>query len=590
MAEILFANLSKTGMKLSTITGASGTLTNLEIVGTHSGGQITDTREVNVNGSSVLTGNHSTARGMTLVIFNRDMTVDYIATFDLHASDNAIMALNTKLSGITSTQIAVMCSRDAINSNNPLDATMKRLRSNAWPGTKWFNPGAGVVLDRRRTSYAAIVCGRKRVIVSEKMVGHGAKEGKAAIQMAFSDPTRIGYSGFGKPIIDDTGIEFMQSTGTNELIHIWLNQSLSSLSLSSGMEYMFNSLAEIDAIAANGDTYVQYEISFFKGDTLSSQEIRTVSSVEGWQQVEIRGSIPSDVDRIMVSAKQKRNTPGTVSGTVYVKNTVMTLSDNTQSRTAGVSIGVNGTSVKRYEDSLGNFGHYDPDGYYAAYKDDSNLLRDLPIQQHVNEPIRWMNKVIDNPNERVVIKTNANLERDSSVVNIDPNKMYYCSVWVNKQVKTKGSFMLGFRSLNSAGEMQNLRRTDSVDGSSGVNPYLYSQTPEHDYLEDRQWYLLQGFLLPHNITQDDATKFVEENNEFYGWDDLYGNGIGVSSEGTGYYGWVNSPNCVQGKLAFLDWYNNESNSTSLWALPIIREVKLGSIDIDDAFISSISLS
>jgi hypothetical protein len=594
MAEILFANLSKTGMELSTITGAAGSLYNLEIRGTHSfNDNITDVRDIKVNYESILSGtSHGQSRGMTMIIFNTDMSISYSATFDLYGAESAQNALADKMKTITSSQIAVLCSRDAIATNTKLDDSFKYYRSNAWAGVEWFNK-SGIsteeLADRRRTSYAAVICGRKKAIVAEKFVGHGAKDGYADIQLAFSDPTKIGYSGFGKPLIDDIDQEILKSAGTTEMIKRWIDAPLTDLNLKVGDEYMFSSLAEINAISASTSTFVLYVISYYAGSTWKAEQSRIVRCVEGWQQVEIRHKIPVGCDRLVVDVRQRRDPhPSTPTGTTWVKNTVMSLSDNTQAQTSGVSIGTYGTSVRRYEDSLGNFGSYDPDGYYESFNSESNLLRNLPLTQQTDEPIRWMNRILDNNNERIVMNTTGDQQNESSVVLIDPTQMYYCSVWVNRQVKTDGEYMLGFRSFNDDDTQLKLRPTNDILNAG--TEWMYSQTPAFDMLEDRQWYLMQGFLLPHDITQEDANAFVEANQEFYGWDDLYGNGIGISDEGNGYYGWVNNANCTKGKLAFLDFYNDTATSNSLWALPIIREVKLGSIDIDDGLITSISLS
>lgn len=595
MAEILFANLSKTGMNLSTLTGASGSLVNLEIRGSHSGNSsIIDARDIKVNLESKLAGqSHGQNRGLTMIIFNSNMSIDYSATFDVYGAESAQNALADKMKTITSSQIAVICSRDVIASNAKLDASFAYFRSNAWPTISWFNKPSDDrtdVTDRRRSSYAAVICGRKKAVVAEKFVGHGAKEGCADIQIAFSNPNQIGYYGYGKPIIDDVSNEILHSQGNNQMIKTWVDKPLTELGLRIGDEYRFSSLAEINAISASSGTYVLYVISYYNGGTWLSEQARKVTCVEGWQEVMIRHKIPTNCTRLIVDVRQRRDPhpASNPTGTTWVKNTVMTLSDNTQSQSAGVSIGVYGTSMRGYSDSLGNFGHYDPDGYYEAFNSESNLLRNLPITQNTVEPVRWMNRILDNNNERVVMKTTGDQQNETSVVPIDPSKMYYCAVWVNKQVKTKGNYMLGFRSLNHAGAQQVLRPTNNRAASG--NQLMYSQKPTPDYLEERQWYLLQGFLLPYDITQVDADAFVEANKDFYGWDDLYGNGIGVSDEGDGYYGWINNASCTKGKLAFLDYYNAASTANSLWALPIIREVKLGSIDIDDGLITSLSLT
>lgn len=581
MAEITFATISQYGMSVTPITGASGALGVLYAKGTQfkSGGF--GKRELTYNFKNMLSysgTDHSTRRGMNLSIFEEDMTQVYCVTFDTHSDDAARNNLADKMKTIGPKQIGVLTSYDAIQSNAKLDDAFKYLHSTSWPKTEFLKTGY-------RSSYVAIICGKKQNIVAEKFVGNNAPSPDAIIETAFNKPTSIGHTGYGTPMISDE--EMYTSTGTFAWIKRWYEKTpLTQLMLKPGDGLLLQSLGEIDAVASGANNQVVLTMTYHNSAGANLKETRkVVKSVEGWDQFEIRDVIPANTVSISVDAKRESTTGGSLTGHCYVKNTTLTLADHRQDVADHVSIGVYGTTVRGYEDSLGNFGHYDPKGYYEAYNSESNLLRGLNIDQAAIESVKWFDRVLDAPNERVVLKTTADLQKSVPVINIDPRKPYYVCVWVNKQVKTKGEFMLGFRAFNAAGQQLNLESTDRTS----TNAWMYSQRPKYDMLEDRQWYLLQGFLLPNHISTEQALEFIEANKEFYGWDDLYGNGIGVSDEGNGYYGWINHKDCVKGHISFLDYYNGGANSTSLWALPIIREMKVGSIDIDDAMLTSINI-
>ena len=583
MAEITFATISQYGMNVTPITGASGALNVLYMKGTqYKDGVGSPARELRYNHTNMLNysgSDHSKRRGMNLTIFEEDMRQSYCVTFDIHADDAARNNLADKIKSIGSKQIGVLTSFDAIQSNAKLDDAFKYLHSTSWPKTDYL-------YKTPRSSYAAIICGKKQNIVAEKFVGYAAPNPDAIIEIAFNKPTSIGHSGYGTPIISDE--EIYQSAGSSEWIKRWYDKTpLTQLKLKVGDGLLLQSLGQIDAIASGANNQVILSMSYHNSSGALIKDTRkVVTSVEGWDQFELRDIIPDGTVSLSVDARRAVNGSGSLAGICYVKNTTLTLADHRQDAADHVSIGVYGTTVRAYEDSLGNFGHYDPTGYYAAYNSESNLLRGLNLEQSTVESVKWFNRVLDGANERVVLKTTSDLQKSAPAIAIDPRKPYYICVWVNKQVKTKGEFMLGFRSFNSAGNQLALESTDRKSS----NAWMYSQRPTPDMLEDRQWYLLQGFLLPHHISTEQALEFIEANKEFYGWDDLYGNGIGVSDEGNGYYGWINNKDCVKGHISFLDYYNAGSNSTSLWALPIIREMKVGSIDIDDALLTSINIS
>lgn len=586
MAEQLFASMSEFGMQLSTLTGAKGSLGNLMVKGAlHPGSGSVPPRELKYNYVDKMVYNgtgHSTRRGLNLAIFDLNMNIVFMATYDTYGDTNAIGSLSAKMREITSSQIATLSTYDAMKSNQTLDDTFNYFRSNAWPGTAYLS-------SYSRTAYAAIICGKKKAIVAEKTIGGGADIDRTVeIEVAIDDPTGIGYSGFGTPVVSDELIS--ENTGTSNIVKAWASATpLSTLRLKVGDSYMFKSLGETDAIAAAANTYLDYEILYLNssGSEIGKQT-RRVSSVEGWEEIEIRDKIPTGCDKITIQAARKttREAPRSPQGSVYVKNTVMQLSDNDTAQATQVSIGVYGTSVKSYEDSLGSFGHYDPKGYFESAISESNIIRNTPLQQIANEPVRWMNKVLDDNIERVVMVTTQEAVSATVKFTIDPTKFYYACVWVNKQIKTSGEYCLGLREYSSSGSQLALTSTDGKT----TDIWMHSQIPKFDDLETRQWYLVQGFILPHNVDRKKALDFIEANKEFYGWDDLYGNGIGVSDEGSGYYGWISHKDAKTGEIALIDRGNGGKESKSLWALPIVRELSIGSIDIDDGVITSMNLS
>ncbi|MGL5306136.1 MAG: hypothetical protein ACRC9Y_08190 [Aeromonas veronii] len=587
MAEQVFATMGEYGMSLSTITGAKGSLGNLFLRGTQFISGDTNPRrlEYNYENQLMYSGtDHAVRRGLNLAIFDLNMKLVFMATYDVYSDVNAIKNLSDKMRSVTKSQLAVITSRDAIASDTTLDGTFDYFRSHAWPKTEYFNKGT----EYKRTSYACVICGKKQAIIAEKFVGRGVPYTHADIEISFEDPTTIGFSGFGNPIITDE--EIYENTGSSNIVKSWLSATpLSTHKLKVGDSFLFKSLGETDAVAASANSFLEYEIIYHNSTGAEvGKQIRRVSCVEGWQEIEIRDKIPTGCASLTVQAVRKttREAPRSPQGTVYVKNTVMQLSDNDRAQATQVSIGLYGTSVKSYEDSLGSFGHYDPSGYFQSAISESNHIRNSKIPQQTIEPVRWMDRVLDEDFERLVIKTTGDFRSESVKFAIDPTKFYYVCVWVNKQYKEAGKFMLGLRQFTSGGSMLDMKSTDGRT----TNKYMYSQWPEFDMLEDRQWYLLQGFILPHNVNQDKANEFIEANKEFYGWDDLYGNGIGISDEGNGYYGWISNKDVSNGAIQFLDYYNNGKESKSLWALPIVRELSIGSIDIDDGVLTSINLT
>lgn len=584
MAEQIFASMSEYGMSLSTITGASGSLGNLKIAGQQMAVS-PPPRVIEYNYVNQLVYNgvdHSRRRGLTLATFNQDMTLTYLATFDIYSDVNALLTLSNRLMDIKDTEIMVLASYDAINSSVDLDNTFKHLGSAVWPGREFFNKST----NHKRSSYAAIVCGKKRNVVAEKLVGYNMPQPQAIIEISFSDPLSIGNSGFGEPIITD--LDLRGSSGNKELVYSWANKkTLTELGIKVGDSFLVCSQGEIDAIAAAAGVWLDYDVVYYNS---SNGIIRTkstsIKSVEGWEQVAIRDTIPTGCVYITIQATKKSSGGGALVGTVYAKNTVMQRSDNTTSRSNTVSFGVYGTSLKSYDDSLGSFGQYNPESYFQAYISESNLLRNTPMPQVASEPIRWMDRVLDDDNYRSVVSTISDTSLDLVNVPLDPTKWYYFCVWVNKQEKESGEFKLGFVSYDNTNTVLDVHSTDRET----TDKQLYSQMPPFDTLETRQWYLLQGFLLPHNVDQNRADTFIDQNKDFYGWDDLYGNGIGVSDEGTGMYGWINNPNCTKGSMVLVDADNQAKQSKSLWALPIIKELTIGSIDIDDGMLTSISLT
>lgn len=579
MTEQLFANVSEHGITVTSLTGAKNPSGVLYLKGT----QDTSPRELKYNGVNQLNykgTDYSNSRGINLTIFESDMTIVSMATFDLCSGSMACDSLSTRINMISDTQIGVMTSSGAISSNANLDATFKAYRSVSWVGVKFFSNEYN-----KNSSYAAIVCGKKKAIVVEEFVGNNVPQPNAFIEATISDPTKLGYQGFGKALINDDELRY--NVDSNETVYAWLDKTqLTELNAKANDQLLFKSLGEIDAVAASGNVSLVFAIEFYNsvGNKIS-EETSVVNSVEGWEDVEIRSTIPTNCVSLTTRVKQIR-VGSTPIGKCYVKNTVMQLCDNTEEQATTVSIGLNHTIAKTVEDSLGNFGQYDPIGYHQAHSSDSNLLFNKSITNNAVEPVRWFDYILENPSERSVISTNSSFSAITEEVTIDPKKFYYVCVWVNKQQKDGGEYRLRFTALDNSGASLVLRKTNDLSVS---DKEMYSQMPSFDSLEQRQWYLLQGFLLPHHIKVEHATAIVEANKEFYGWDDLYGTGIGLSDEGTGEYGWVNNASCVKGYLSFVD-NSNAAQSKSFWALPMIRELRTASIDIDDGRLTSINLN
>ncbi|MGL4523802.1 MAG: interleukin-like EMT inducer domain-containing protein [Bacilli bacterium] len=583
MTEKLFASLSEYGMNLSTLTGASGSLGNLKAVGTQWKDGTSGKRVLEYNYVNLLTHSgtdHSSRRGMNIAIFDNNMALTYMATFDLYADQNALVSFIDRMRSIKPTELVILTSCDAIGSSDDIDELFKSYRSVSWPGKSYFSKGT----NYSRSSYVGVFCGKKQHIVGEKFVGGGSPESDAIIDMSFSDPTTIGFSGYGPLLVFDENIT--ESTGVTNVVKTWINQkSLSELSLKPADTFMLQGLAEINNIANMTNTYLEFRIIYYdKSKKEITSVTKPIKSVEGWEMVEIRDSIAFGCEYLTVQAiaTQKDNSPG---GKVYVKNVVMQTSDNEYVETNNISIGLYGTAAKRYEDSLGNFGHYDPDGYHRAYNASDNILKGLTMKQNSNEPVEWFNRTLDKNNERVATSTSSQYSSEIGKFAIDPKKWYYCCVWTNKQQKQKGTLGLRLEVSNVAGTTLELTSTDYQTTSNN----MYSQRPEFDMLEDRQWYLMQGFILPTGVDATRAEEFIERNCEFYGWDDLYGNGIGISDSGDGNFGWINNKDAVNGKLYFIDEDNDGDLSKSLWALPILKELTIGSIDIDDGLLTSMSL-
>lgn len=589
MAEIIFANVSEQGITTTVLTGASGSLGNLYIKGTQGNSTTTgDARVVNYNFESQLetSTSHGKLRGLNFIVFNQDMSREYIATFDVYGQDSACTALATRIESLTDTQIAVISSYDAIKSNQSLDDAMTSVRSVSWPGRTFFVEN----VNHARSSYSAIICGKKKAIVAEKFVGNGVPKPDAVIELPISNPLNIGYSGFGHLLISDDTI--IQNQSHNKSIHYWINnETLDSLNIKVGDSFYFKSLGEIDEIAASGGLFLRYNIGYYNSDgDLIDTEIRDVRSVEGWEEVEIRGTIPTGTHSISVWISQETTKKlGFTLGICYAKMTTMQLCDNSEVTHDGVSFGVYASKASSIEDSLGNFGQYDPKGYYQAHCSTSNLLWKKSITGDANEPARWFDRILESPTERSVLKPTAakpNSVAQTEAVTIDPTKFYYACGWVNKQHKESGSYRFGFVGLDGSSSKVVMRKTNdySVTGTD-----LYAQMPPYDTLEQRQWYLIQGFIIPHTWDVERSIEFIDENKEFYGWDDLYGSGIGLSDEGNSEYGWVNNANTKTGYLTLVD-SDNSSDSKSFFALPILRELRSSTVDMDDGRLTSINLS
>lgn len=580
MAEYTFASIGKNGISVTPMTGASGALGVLYIKGTQTVTGVSPIPRVltyNYENKLVYSGtDHSTRRGMNLAIFDQSMNLTFMATYDTYGDAASIKTLSDKLKTITTSQLAVLTSYDAIKSSAELDATMISFRCNSWPGTAYLT-------TTYRASFACIICGKKKAVIAEKFIGGAAPDPDAVIELAFNNPLTMGYEGFGKPLISDSTIH---EDKTSDFVVKWLDGTLASYNLKIGDNFLFKSLGEIDDIAKTAKKNLEYIITYYNASgSIIRNNIYRVATVEGWEDVLIRDTIPDATIRILVAAKTVIDVGGSNQGSLYVKNTVMQLSDNTALQTSGVSIGLYGTSVKAYEDSLGGFGQYDPKGYYDAYQAESNILKRRTARISVDQPVNWFNMILDNPQERTVIKTSTSYEVAIGSVPVDPTKWYYLCVWANKKVKSAGQMKLGMSQLNSGSA---IIPTSATDKSASGNR-LYAQSPEFDMLETRQWYLFQGFILPHDVTAAEANKFIEDNKEFYGWDDLYGTGIGISDEGNGIYGWISNKDAKLLNVYFEDTDNNSQSETA-WALPILRELKTGSIDIDDGLLTSINIT
>lgn len=580
MTEHVFASIGKNGMTVTPLTGASGALGHLYALGQQLNGN-TGERQLTYNYNNLMIhngANHSKRRGLNLAIFDQSMNVVFMATYDIYGDTvNACKSLSDKIKAITSTQLGVFTSYDAMLSNEELDATMNAIRADNWPGTFQLS-------NSPRTSYVAVYCGKKKAVVAEKTHGYLAPMNDAVIEIAFNDPLTIGHSGFGFPIIDDN--EIHESDGTADHVIKWVDDTLVNLNLKAGDSFLFVSLGEIDDIAKTAGKNLEYRISYYNSsNALIRSNIHRITSVEGWEEVTIRDTIPDATTKLMVIAERVIAAGGSNQGTIYVKNTAMHLSDNTAVQTSGVSIGLYGTSVVSYEDSLGGFGQYDPNGYYEAYKAESNLALGKTARVLVDQPVNWFNLILDKPTERYIVKSSGTDEIAINNISIESDKWYYLCVWVNRKIKDAGQMRLAISQLNSGGAIVPTSATDR----SGSGNRLYAQMPDYDSLETRQWYLLQGFILPHDITTEEAIKFIDENKEFYGWDDVYGTGIGVSDEGNGVYGWISNQSANSLNIYFED-ADNTTESETAWALPILRELKTGSIDIDDGLLTSISIT
>lgn len=586
MAEQKFAEVSEFGLSVSTLTGASGALFNIYALGQQFGGA-SSTRKLLVNHQNVLVHegvDHSARRGLNLTIFDSNMKVTYMATFDVYGTvDNNSNALATRLNSMTAGELGVLTSYDAINSNATLDAAMRSFRSSAWPGVEYFSqnfPNTGA----RRVSYCAILCGRKHAVVAEKFIGHAAPTSDAIIEIAFANTANIGYAGFARPIFSEH--ETIESTGINELVHTYASDTLANLNLRVGDDFIFKVLAEINEISAASKTYLNVEVLYQNaaGATLSSLTHK-VKSVEGWEIVELRGTIPANTVKLTVQVRKLREEAGNPEGTQYLKNAIFSLADNNEARTTAVSIGVYGTAAKDFGDSLGGFIQYNPKSYYEAYYSERNLLRNQNLMQSAYEDVRWMDRVLTKQNEKIAIKIGIGYSQTFGPVEIDPSKWYYFCIWANKKFQHAGQIKVGFTQLNSSSTAVPIYATDR--STSGTR--LYCQTPSVDMLEDRQWYLINGFILPHNISTTRAIEFIEANKEFYGWDDIYGTGIGVSDEGTGNYGCI-SNSAAKSMSFYLEHTGSTQTINAAWALPILREIPTGTIDVDDGILVSTSIS
>ncbi|MGL5919646.1 MAG: interleukin-like EMT inducer domain-containing protein, partial [Bacteroidales bacterium] len=256
---------------------------------------------------------HAKRRGMNLAIFDTNMNVVFMATYDIYGDTNAVGSLSNKMREITTSQIGVLSTYDAIKSNQTLDDTFKYFGSASWPGTSYLS-------SYPRTSYAAVICGRKKSIIAEKCSGYGADiSPTVTIDVSFENPLTIGYTGYGSPLVSDEGIH--ENTGANNTVKTWVNaQTLSSLGWKVGDTYLFKGLGEIDAIAAASSTYVEFAV-IYQNDSGGelSRVIHRVHCVEGWEEFEIRHTIPSGCTKLTVAATRgtTRAAPRSAQGTVY---------------------------------------------------------------------------------------------------------------------------------------------------------------------------------------------------------------------------------------------------------------------------------
>lgn len=317
-------------------------------------------------------------RGLNLVVIDAStMTVVEQRAFDIFQNVEHRTTFQTYISELPANRIVAIASYDALRSSPELDAFMASIGSTCWLGNAYMNrpdpnPNPGN-LYFYRSAYSAIYNSTMKKIVMEDAngaVSSSTEDNRTTTDIVFDTIDDVGATGIPFRIVDDD--KEYENSGTAYAFKLYVSQrALADLKLKANdiiyvTAEMFVSQEALDA-GAYGQMHVE---GYTSGEWKWGAPSPTVRVANVWTPIQYWVTI-KPCEGISIGAYHMPSSVTT--GTIKVRNAMVTQVSRTEKTSGNAGFGVNGIRATKLSE---------PAGF------------DNPIMQLLNIPTDASNKVI----------------------------------------------------------------------------------------------------------------------------------------------------------------------------------------------------
>lgn len=492
--------------------------------------------------------------GLCLIVLNDTMQVKSQGVYTPNTT--GMNNLVNRIQALTD-EVFVIVSMGKYNSNSVLDQLMTDYNSSCFRGTNY---------NQWNYCYAAIGSAKLKSIVTDRCFYDDPTESLAWLRMTFDSKDELGHHGYGTPCIET---DSLGNGSSNASTYIGTFVQGQYINVGYGA-YITRSLKLNNSVGKITIVYYDTDNAALRTDTINITSCDLIQTKHKYLQV------PTGTKTIKAYKDQGANL--IVKWFNIYKAGMRDVQVEPKVKFTNIS-----TSNERITLSPVSASPSNPSDWIRLQKSNSNLAN-VNIQQDLNESVQWGNSTLNTNRTRCYMKTTSsgsvvNKVKVTNKFNVDPNRIYFCSIWVYIIQKEKGYIQFGVESFDDNNQI----KLETLVLGSQVDEGILQNVNYNDIPQGR-WVLLQGWIFPHKMEFDEIGSYMDKNQYFFGYTDSselnnYSNGYGAKSVGTGdapyTTGFRMHSNSIQLRFVLHDT-NTTSKSEIMWALPVCcQQIAMG---------------